>query len=194
MGESVFTYCKNMKCQQCQLGKLACQPELALFCLSGIFLILKLNQIRHQKNKAPARSVPRTLQPLSIPTPSIAERPSMVHTEAKHILFALVVLFSVSSASGQAHSFRCKNDLVNLGDSKSTVLQRCGEPVLKDNFCKPVEATISNNPSVNSTVVNVNTCQKVDDWTYNPGRGQFMTSLQFESGKLVSIKYGDRVN
>jgi len=33
----------------------------------------------------------------------------------------------------------------------------------------------------------------VDDWTYNPGRGQFMTSLQFEAGKLSAIKYGDRV-
>jgi hypothetical protein len=33
----------------------------------------------------------------------------------------------------------------------------------------------------------------VDEWTFNPGYGQFMTTLRFESGKLVSITYGDRV-
>jgi hypothetical protein len=88
-------------------------------------------------------------------------------------LFAvLCAVFAMASASAETTSFRCKNDLVNLGDSKASVLQKCGEP---------------------ATVVNVNACQNVDDWTYNPGRGQFMTSLQFEAGKLSAIKYGDRV-
>lgn len=97
-------------------------------------------------------------------------------------------------ATAATLSFRCKNDLVNVGDSKATVLQKCGEPVIKDTFCKPVEpATVASGAAPNSTVVTVNTCRNVDDWTYNPGYGQFMTSLQFEAGKLTTITYGDRV-
>lgn len=112
----------------------------------------------------------------------------------RDLVFLTAMILAAGAASAQTQSFRCKNDLVNLGDSKSSVLQKCGEPVSKDNFCKPVETTTSTDATSKSTVVNVNACQQVDDWTYNPGRGQFMTSLQFESGKLVSIKYGDRVN
>jgi hypothetical protein len=122
------------------------------------------------------------------------ERTIMPLTKFAHHSLALPVTLLVVSASAHAQSLRCKNDFVSLGDSKASVLQKCGEPILKDDFCKPVEAAASTNGSSKSTVVNLNTCQKVDEWTYNPGRGQFMTSLQFESGKLVLIKYGDRVN
>ena len=108
-------------------------------------------------------------------------------------LFAvLCAVFAMASASAETTSFRCKNDLVNLGESKASVLQKCGEPVVKDSFCKPIEPAVTAS-SPNATVINVNACQNVDDWTYNPGRGQFMTSLQFEAGKLTTIKYGDRV-
>lgn len=92
-----------------------------------------------------------------------------------------------------AQSFRCKNDLANVGDSKASVAQKCGEPVYKDAFCKPAsEYPVSNQTSA-GTVINVLPCETVDEWTFNPGYGQFMTTLRFESSKLVSIKYGDRV-
>jgi hypothetical protein len=41
--------------------------------------------------------------------------------------------------------------------------------------------------------VNVAPCETVDEWTYNPGSGQFFTALRFERGALSSIKYGARV-
>lgn len=88
-------------------------------------------------------------------------------------------------------SFRCKNDLASTGDSKLSVLQKCGEPVAKDSFCKPVSVTPAKGTT--GTAINVNACEQVDEWTYNPGYGQFMTTLRFEQGKLASIKYGDRV-
>ncbi|MEO7887753.1 MAG: DUF2845 domain-containing protein, partial [Polaromonas sp.] len=55
-------------------------------------------------------------------------------------------------------------------------------------------ATPANGNSTGATTnVTVNTCQQVEEWTYNPGYGQFMTMLLFESGSLASIRYGDRV-
>ena len=118
------------------------------------------------------------------------------------LVSALMACFAVTTADAQTLSFRCKNDLVNIGASKASALQKCGEPVAKDAFCKPVDANNANaaiDPNANNntkrtTVVVNNTCETVDEWTYNPGYGQFMTTLRFESGRLGAITYGDRVN
>ena len=87
-------------------------------------------------------------------------------------------------------TFRCGSDLVQLGDSKVSAQLKCGQPVAKDVFCKPAPgAPVGTRPRVVPSGV----CETVDEWTYNPGYGQFMTTLRFESGKLVAITYGDRV-
>jgi hypothetical protein len=73
---------------------------------------------------------------------------------------------------------------------------KCGQPVLRDAFCKPADARPMPRAGGGggAKVVINNACETVDEWTYNPGYGQFMTTLRFESGKLVAITYGDRVN
>jgi hypothetical protein len=121
---------------------------------------------------------------------------------------AVILAFLASSffTGASAQSLRCKGDLAQIGNSKGTILQKCGEPVMKDSFCKPVQETVAGAPVVTPAVpgtsgnstsvttnVTVNTCQQVEEWTYNPGYGQFMTMLQFEGGSLKSIRYGDRV-
>jgi Protein of unknown function (DUF2845) len=108
-------------------------------------------------------------------------------------LLAVVGLAEVCSVSAATQSFRCNNDLVQVGDNKSSVLLKCGTPVLKDSFCKPTEVRpMQGEPRRGNVVINA-PCETVDEWTFNPGYGQFMTTLRFESGKLVSITYGDRV-
>jgi hypothetical protein len=94
-------------------------------------------------------------------------------------------------AAAQTSTFRCQNDLVALGDAKSSVQLKCGQPVLRDSFCKPGDQRPL--PRDGSKLVINSVCETVDEWTYNPGYGQFMTTLRFESGKLVAISYGDRV-
>ncbi|MGQ5524589.1 DUF2845 domain-containing protein [Chitinimonas sp. PSY-7] len=93
-------------------------------------------------------------------------------------VFALMLI----SMGLQAHAefLRCNGDSAQVGDNKASVVQKCGEPIARDSYCKPKEGTLA--------------CQPVDEWTYNPGPGQFLTILRFENGALVSIKYGDRVN
>ncbi len=104
-----------------------------------------------------------------------------------------VALQCLAAGPAQAQPMRCKNDLAQVGDAKASVLQKCGEPVLKDSFCKPVEKQQVQGASQAPVTVNVLPCERVDEWTYNPGRGQFMTILRFEAGTLRSIAYGDRV-
>jgi hypothetical protein len=98
----------------------------------------------------------------------------------------------LAATTAQAQSFRCKNDLANVGEAKAAVFQKCGEPVFKDSFCKPANYLRSPAMAGAANVVVV-ACETVDEWTYNPGYGQFMTTLRFESGRLESIRYGDRV-
>lgn len=109
-------------------------------------------------------------------------------------LVAMLALTQSFSAEAQTRSFRCKNDLVNLGDDKASAALKCGEPVFKDSFCKPGEAVPTPAPApAREQPRRPQVCETVDEWTYNPGYGQFMTTLRFESGRLVSIRYGDRV-
>lgn len=114
---------------------------------------------------------------------------------------ATLILGVLLSFGASAESLRCKGDFAEIGDSKGTVLQKCGEPMLKDNFCRPAAQTSSSGTSAPAaggsagpvTNITVNQCVNVDEWTFNPGYGQFMTMLQFEAGQLKLIKYGDRV-
>lgn len=107
-------------------------------------------------------------------------------------MLALIAVFQLLPHVASAEYLRCKNESVNVGDSRASLLLRCGEPVIKDTFCKPIEPTQSAVAGASVAVV-VPSCRHVDEWTYNPGRGQFMTTLQIDAGKVVSIKYGDRV-
>lgn len=105
-----------------------------------------------------------------------------------------VAAATLAPGLAQAQSMRCKNDLANVGEGKASVLQKCGEPVHRESFCKPAaRATDATGGAGGTTIVNVTPCETVDEWTYNPGRGQFMTTLRFESGRLAAITYGDRV-
>ena len=109
-----------------------------------------------------------------------------------HAWLAAATALALLPAAASAQSLRCRGDLVATGDSPAAVLLKCGEPVVKESFCKPLPQPVAGNPT-GATVVNGVPCENVDEWTYNPGYGQFLTTLRFEGGKIVAITYGDRV-
>jgi hypothetical protein len=89
-----------------------------------------------------------------------------------------------------AQTFKCRNDLVNVGDSRATVLLKCGEPLVRDALCRPLPGP---GPASGARPGHIVPCENVDEWIYNPGYGQFMTTLRFVEGRLVAIESGDRV-
>lgn len=109
------------------------------------------------------------------------------------LFMTIGIVFLSLSGTASAESLRCKGDLAGIGDSKAAILQKCGEPIHQDSFCKPSAQQPILGSAQGQTTVNVLPCEKVDEWTYNPGYGQYLTTLQFQSGRLVSIRYGDRV-
>lgn len=105
--------------------------------------------------------------------------------------FPLSLLLLGLSATAGAQSLRCSSATIGIGEPRSGVLQKCGEPVSRDSFCKPVDPQ-SVAASTPGTAV-VLPCEKIDEWTYNPGYGQFITTLRLEAGKVTAVSYGDRV-
>ena len=113
---------------------------------------------------------------------------------AKSLLLAVSFGIAFATFNVQAESLQCNGDLALIGDSKGSIFAKCGEPILKDSFCKPVEvSTVVPCSDGKATTIIVTSCETVDQWTYNPGSGQFYTTLQFERGTLKSMKYGARV-
>ncbi len=111
---------------------------------------------------------------------------------ATYFLVVFGAVLSASSMPLQAQTLKCKAETISVGEPRAGVLQKCGQPAVKDSFCKPLEQP-SRSTVPGSTVVNVQPCEKIDEWTYNPGYGQFMTTLRVEAGVVTSIKFGDRV-
>jgi len=100
-------------------------------------------------------------------------------------IFASALLAALPLVTA-AQSLKCGNDFTQIGMSKLDVLQKCGQPLATDSFCKPTDP--ARPPAQNAAA----SCEKVEELLYNPGYGQFMTVLRFESGALKEVRYGDR--
>jgi hypothetical protein len=99
------------------------------------------------------------------------------------------------ATSVPAQSLRCNGDLAGVGDSKASLFQKCGKPAFQDSFCKPVDTVQTVIDAAGNTIVlGPGSCQQIDEWTYFPGSGQFVTTFRLEGGVVKSVKYGDRIN
>jgi hypothetical protein len=89
-----------------------------------------------------------------------------------------------------AESLRCNGQFTAEGDTRLSVLYKCGEPLLKDSFCAPVYIQGSLHPlpqPLGSTIV---ACQQVDEWLYDRGPGNLVAVVRFRGGVVSSIRYG----
>lgn len=95
------------------------------------------------------------------------------------MLFIGLILIGLCSADGFA--FRCGNDLVTTGDTKTQVRIACGKPTSAEKICEEGQSATS----VNRKGKTVKKCgAKVDVWYYNCGDNDYIYALTFENGKL----------
>ena len=92
--------------------------------------------------------------------------------------------------SAQAESLRCNGTSASEGDSKVSVLYKCGQPLLADAFCAPVFHRGSVHPVPPQLVGAHVPCQLVEEWLYDRGPGNLMATVRFRDGKVQSIRYG----
>lgn len=91
-----------------------------------------------------------------------------------------------------AETLRCNGNLAVEGDSRLSVLYKCGQPLLKDAYCAPVyyyghrSLYLVPEPFANTVVP----CQPIEEWLYERGPGNLAATVRFSGGIVQSIRYG----
>jgi hypothetical protein len=103
---------------------------------------------------------------------------------------AVVVLLLQAPPEARADMLRCNGAGASAGDSKLSVLYKCGQPVAADAFCAPVHVQGSRHPMPPGLAQAVVPCHAVEEWLYDRGPGNLMATVRFRDGKVQSIRYG----
>ena len=88
------------------------------------------------------------------------------------VLFALPVVISTFAQARWVKSMRCGTEIVRLGATTYELIQKCGEPDLKETIEAREETS--------------------ERWTYNCGTGRFIKVITIRGGKVRRIEEGDR--
>ena len=102
----------------------------------------------------------------------------------------LALLAATAAAPACAESLRCNGNSTEVGDSRLSVLYKCGEPLLRDTYRAPVFYQSILQPVPEPYANMVVPCLLVDEWVYDRGQGNLVATVRFRSGVVQSIKYG----
>jgi len=89
-----------------------------------------------------------------------------------------------------AESLRCNGGSVAEGDSRLSLLYKCGEPLLKDSYCAPVYYSQSLRPVPEPFASAFVPCQLTEEWLYERGPGNLVATVRMRWGVVQSIAYG----
>jgi hypothetical protein len=98
----------------------------------------------------------------------------MIHLSKGFMLVLIPCLLMTANSAFARSVFRCGNDLIEIGDRRFEVLQKCGEPVSKE----IVGYTITQDKKREL---------KIEEWVYGPEHGYYYY-LIFEGAILVEIE------
>lgn len=83
-----------------------------------------------------------------------------------------------------AWAFRCGSSLVNAGDHKLEVLNKCGDPVFADSRIELRYTKLFGTGLEFGQYVPI----MIDEWVYDFGPNRFVQLFRFENGRLVDIQ------
>ncbi|MFN6997249.1 MAG: DUF2845 domain-containing protein [Aquincola tertiaricarbonis] len=110
---------------------------------------------------------------------------------------ALLALAGLWAAGAGAQSLRCNGQLVNPGDTKYSVVRKCGEPAFREAVCVSRELFVWTLPAVPGQVLQpliTPQCVPMEEWTYDRGPGQFLGIVRFRNATVESMRDGERVH
>ena len=117
------------------------------------------------------------------------ESPMKKRVKTNCIVLVTASVFCLLFASG-AQAFRCGDEMVGVGDSKSKVLIKCGKPtfqekgsVKKSTHAKGDKRTAPDSRYASDKKQSV--ARGVEKWTYNCGKDDFIYVLTFEGGVVT---------
>ena len=105
-----------------------------------------------------------------------------------HVLLAAAL--GLLGSAAKAESLRCNGQSTSEGDSRLSVLYKCGEPLLKDNYCAPIYSQGSLYPVPEPFASTLFPCVQIEEWVYDRGPGNLLATVRFRYGVVQSITYG----
>lgn len=105
-------------------------------------------------------------------------------------LTTLTFLAVAASGHAQAESLRCNGQSSSEGDTRLSVLYKCGQPLLADHICAPVLHAPSQQVVPGAWVGVAVPCTPIEQWVYDRGPGNLMATVRFRAGVVQSISYG----
>jgi len=101
----------------------------------------------------------------------------------------LILALPLAPAPARAESLRCNGQSTGEGDSRLSVLYKCGQPLAKDSYCAPLyyAQTLQIVPDPFASLALP--CQPIEEWLYDRGPGNLMASIRFRAGVVQSITY-----
>jgi hypothetical protein len=84
----------------------------------------------------------------------------------------------------EAQTLQCNGGVISLGDAKSEILLKCGEPLTRDT-CEETRMGKNNAGKTLTTTI------LVDTWTYFFESDSLFRIFRFENDKLTGIKTGN---
>jgi hypothetical protein len=101
----------------------------------------------------------------------------------------LICVLGLSFGSTQAESLRCPGGIAAEGDSRLSVIYKCGKPQLADGFCAPVFYGPWPQAVPEPFASAVVPCQFTEQWLYERGPGNLVATVTLRAGKVQSITY-----
>ena len=101
----------------------------------------------------------------------------------KVVLALCLIVFSASN-----WAFYCGRNVIQEGDYKLQVLQRCGQPDYSDSRME-YRSSVWRGSGIQQPGLDFIRQEPVliEEWTYDFGRHRFMQFLHFENGRLIYI-------
>lgn len=106
------------------------------------------------------------------------------------LFFLGAVALALAGPAAHAESLRCNGSSAAEGDSRVSVLYKCGRPLLADSYCAPVVLAPTLQPVPEVIAGQWVPCQLVEEWVYDRGPGNLMATVRFRAGVVQSIRYG----
>jgi hypothetical protein len=117
----------------------------------------------------------------------------------KRLIYSISLFILVILISHPTYGLRCSGSIVSIGDTKSQVIYKCGEPdyiesweeerIKKDHYYSYDHYRSYDGyrePFLAKEYI------RFEEWTYNLGPTSFIRYLLFKNGRLKKIKDGDK--
>ena len=106
------------------------------------------------------------------------------------VVSAGLLLALLHAPPAQAQSMKCSGGIVSEGDSRLSLVYKCGEPMLRDAYCPAVYYPGTVHVVPDAVAAAYVPCIPTEEWLYDRGPGSLMATVRMRGGRIAAITFG----